>query len=112
MARVRGEGHVVVDGVTWRLRFDMNVLAELQEKTGQPIEVVLAELDKGPSAIATLRKVCHEMLLHDQPQATIRDAGAVLSEDLEGVMAVISAAMPQAGVGELGNGAAKAAKRQ
>jgi hypothetical protein len=112
MARILGEGAVKVGDVTWRLRFDMNVLADLQEVTGKPIEAVLAELQGGIDAVTTLRVVCHQMLLHHQPEATIRDAGGVLSEDMEAVMAIIVAAMPQPGEGDLGNAKAKAGRPQ
>lgn len=97
----KGEGEVKVDGKIWRLRFDFNVLADL-ETSGRRAGDVLAEIDGVMPSIGTLRMVCHLMLRRHHPDATLEDAGDILSEDAGAVMAVIRAANPEVSEGNAG----------
>lgn len=108
MSRLRGEGTVTAEGQTYRLRFDMNVLADLQERTGKNASAIMEELQADGGSIQMLRVVCHEMLQRHHPGASIGIAGDILSEDVAGVMAVIQAAMPTTPAADPGNGGAKA----
>lgn len=108
MARLLGEGEVQAGGETYRLRFDMNVLADLQESTGKnPVKIMAALQDDGGS-VALLRTVCHAMLKRHHPGVGVEIAGDILSEDMESLMKIISAAMPPEAQGGPGNRGAKA----
>lgn len=112
MSRFLGEGTVQANGQAYRLRFDMSTLAEVEERTGRnPVEI-LAEMDGAAPSIATLRRLCHAMLLRHHPEASLETAGDILSEDMEGFMAIVQAALPQDGERPSGNGGAKAARRR
>lgn len=112
MSRFLGEGTVEAAGQTFRLRFDMNVLAEVEEKTGRnPVEV-MEEMDGAAPSIRTLRDLCHAMLMRHHPEADVRTAGDILSEDMDGFMAIVQAALPENPGGQPGNGSAKAGRRR
>lgn len=112
MAKFLGEGDVTAGGKTWHLRFDMNVLADLEDRTGKNAVETLAELDGANPSMKTLRLVCHTMLSRHHPEAGVEVAGDILSEDMETFMSVLAAAMPTERGGALGNGPAKAVTRQ
>lgn len=94
MNRFLGEGEVAAGGKTYRLRFDMNVLADLEERTGRnPVEL-LGELDSKNPSPSTLRQVCHAMLQRHHPDAGLDVAGDILSEAMDRFLAVLMAAVP------------------
>lgn len=108
MARLLGEGSVTAGGQTYTLRFDMNVLADLEEQTGmKPVELMTSLQDEGGSVVV-IRKVCHAMLKRYHSEAKIEVAGDILAEDMDGLMAIISAALPPPAKGQPGNGDATA----
>jgi hypothetical protein len=106
--RFLGEGAVTVDGKMWTLRFDMNVLGNLERQLGKPAMTILAEMDNGATPIDTRRMICHEMLKKHQPNAKIEDAGEILSVAPDAFFAVLQAAMPDKEGGEAGKGQAEA----
>jgi hypothetical protein len=108
MARILGEGEVTAGGETFRLRFDMNVLADLQETTGKTPVEIMSGLQDNSGSVVLLRTVCHAMLKRHHPEAPIEVAGDILSENMESLMAIISAAMPAQAQGDPGNAGAKA----
>jgi hypothetical protein len=110
--RFLGEGQVVAGGVTYRLRFDMNVLADLEERTGKNSVDVMKALDGGGS-VKALREICHAMMMLHHPEATLLEAGNVISENLQAVMQIITSAMPPDDKARApGNRAAKAGARR
>jgi hypothetical protein len=112
MAKMLGEGSATAGGKDWKLRFDMNTLADLEEMTGKPAQQVLKDMeDQNGKPMLARRLVCHAMLLHHHPEATIRDAGTILSEDTAAFAAVLKAALPDADVRAVGNVKAKAGRR-
>jgi hypothetical protein len=104
MARVLGDGEAKAGGKTWHLRFDMNVLADLQEETGKNPVQIMSELQDDGGSVVLARVVCHAMLKRFHPEATLQDAGDILSEDMDAMMTTITAAMPAPTQGDLGNG--------
>ena len=108
----KGEGEVKADGKTWTLRFDMNVLANLERQTGKRAMQFLEDMDNGEAPIDTRRMICHAMLRKHHPEATIDDAGEILSEDMDGFMAVLQAALPDRRQDQPGNAEAKAGQAQ
>jgi hypothetical protein len=95
-----GEASVEAGGQTWTLRLDFNAMAELEDKLGRPALEVLQEIESGKGTIKALRAVAWAMLLEHHPEATERDAGAVLSADTGIIQRVLQAAMPEADAGK------------
>lgn len=112
MARLLGEGEAKAGGATYRLRFDMNVLADLKDRTGLNPVQIMTGLQGDGGDVSLLRVVCHAMLKRHHPTEPIEVAGDILSEDMDSLMAIISAAMPDTTQGEPGNAGAKAGQLQ
>ncbi len=110
--RFLGEGTAFADGKTWTLRFDMNTLGNLERELGRPAMAILEEMDNGKTPVDTRRMICHAMLHKYHPDATIDDAGEILSEDPDAFFAVLQGAMPGQDGGAPGKPKAKAGKRR
>ena len=112
VARLLGEGEATAGGEVFRLRFDMNVLADLKDRTGlNPVQIMTGLQGEGGD-VSLLRVVCHAMLKRHHPTAAIEVAGDILSEDMDSLMAIISAALPAQDQGGPGNAEAKAGQAQ
>jgi hypothetical protein len=103
--RFLGEASTVADGKTWTLRLDFNAMAAFEEKTGKNAMSVLEGFEKGQLAFSDIRQLAWAMLLRHHPDATLDDAGDVLSVDVDVIQRVLAASMPEP---DAGNG--KAAK--
>ena len=104
--RFFGEATVEAGGRTWTLRLDFNAMAELEDRLGRPALDVLQEIENGKGTIKSLRAVAWCMMLEHHPEATERDAGAVLSADTEIITRVLASAMPEVGNGKAAKGKA------
>ena len=97
VAKFLGEGEVTANGKTWRLRFDMGTLAELEEMfPGRRAADILQEIDGDKPSMSVMRKLCRAMMLRHHKDATLDDAADLLSEAAETVMAIVIAANPEA----------------
>lgn len=100
-----GEASAKVDGKDWTLRCDFNAMAEFEEATGKDAMEAFEKAEAGEVSIADLRRIVRAFLACHHPDATLRDAGDVLSHDVEVVQRVITAAMPtEEEAAALGNG--------
>lgn len=105
MKRFVGEAVAQVGDKTYTLRLDFNALAEVEEKTGQSgLEFLDTILLSGKPRSSDLRLLCWAMLQHHHPDASMKEAGAVLSEDMEAFGRAMQAATQVEG--DVGNGAA------
>lgn len=95
--RFLGELDVNVDGKIWKLRFDFNAMCEFEDRTGKDAMKAFEDVEKGSIGIRDLRVVAQVCMLHHQPDATLHDAGELLSCDMDAVMRVLRAAVPEAG---------------
>ena len=88
---------VEAEGVAYRLRMDMNALVAFEEMTGgKNAFEAIEEMGKGKGSFRDMRHLVRAMLLRHRPEATLVEAGDVMSSGLQAVMDGISAAMPQA----------------
>lgn len=110
--RFLGEGDVSANGKTYRLRFDMNVLADLQDQLGKNPVAIMEQLQADGGDLALLRRVCRAMLQRHHPEADMVLAGDILSEGMDEVMAVIASSMPDDAGRAPGNRKAKAGARR
>lgn len=106
--RFKGEIAVEVGGRRYTLVMDFNVMAEFEEATGIGALDFLGQAEQGNARISLLRAFTHAALLPHQPDATVEDAGDLLSEDQTVIGRLIAASVPEV---EAGNGKAAARKR-
>jgi hypothetical protein len=103
--RFMGETTAQIDGQTWTLRCDFNAMAAFEEATGKDAMTAFEAAEQGNVSVLDLRQLVRACLLRHHPDATLCDAGDVLSHDLGVVQRLIEGAMPTEGeAAELGNG--------
>ena len=103
--RFLGEATARADGKEWTLRCDFNAMIEFEDATGKDAMDAFEAAEGGDVDLKDLRHLVHACLLRHHPDATLRDAGDVLSHDMSVVERLIAGAMPTAGeAAELGNG--------
>ncbi|MGJ8561685.1 MAG: hypothetical protein ACSHX3_15755 [Litorimonas sp.] len=97
-----GAINVTVDGANWTLLCDFNAMIDFQEETGQDATEFLEKLEQrgaedAPS-MATLmplmRKFIWACLVQSHPDATLRDAGRIISVAPNALMNAVGAAFP------------------
>lgn len=103
---------------TRRLRFDMNALAVLEEHGLNVFdEETLSDLDKVIRSPSKIRLFVWAGLLHEDPELTLQEAGALIAGDsflpaMNAVAAALDQAMPKAPADAEGNAPAAAPARR
>lgn len=98
----RGDVDLVAGGETYRLRLDINAIAELEEHTGQSINEIAAALnDTATMRMSLARAVFWGATRSTHPELSISDAGDIMSEAgfakaMEAVGAAFLRAFPEA----------------
>lgn len=105
--RFRGEVSISVEGRSFTLRMDFNAMAEFEDATGRAALDVFQEAEKGTARMSTIRAIVFAALTRHHPDATVQDAGDILSEDPGVVQRLMAAAAPD---GEPGKARAKPGK--
>lgn len=109
--RFLGEVDVTVDGKAYRLRFDFNAMCEFEDRTGKDAMTAVEAVETGQLGIRDLRVLALVCMLRHHPDATLQEAGDLMSNDIDAVMKVLLAAAPEAGdapEGETGGAAGNA----
>lgn len=102
--RFKGEASVTIDGKIWTLVCDFNAMAEFEGATGKDAMAAFEKAEEGDVSIADLRHMVHCFLKAHHPDATLQDAGNIMSEDVGIVVRLVAAASPtEAEAGGLGN---------
>lgn len=110
----KGEIAVQVEGRTVVLVLNFNVMASFEASTGINALRMINGADDGKTGALELRDLVHHCMLPRQPQATVEEAGDVLSADSGVIIRLVAASTPKpepALVGEEGNGKAARKKR-
>jgi hypothetical protein len=106
--RFLGEATVDVDGRRWTLRCDFNAMCEFEDATGKDALTVFGEFETGKVGVKDMRAMMWAFLQHHHPDATLQDAGDLLSANVNAMMEVIKSASPTADEAEgLGNAGPK-----
>jgi hypothetical protein len=92
--RFFGETSVAIAGKTYVLRLDINAMCDFEDVTGKEAMTVLEQLEKGKANTKDLRAMFWCCLKGHQPDVTIEEAGALQSQNLDALTAVLQAAMP------------------
>lgn len=93
--RFLGEVDVTVDSKNWKLRFDFNAMCEFEDRTGKDAMKLFEDVEEGRIGIRDLRVIALVCMLHHQPDATLKEAGILLSCEMDAVLRVMRAAAPQ-----------------
>jgi hypothetical protein len=113
-----GAINVTVDGTDWTLLCDFNAMIDFQELTGRDATEFLESLEKGDeekrSGMATvmplMRQFIWTCLVQNHPDATLKDAGRILSVAPNALMNAVGAAFPDAEVDPISESADQDAK--
>lgn len=95
--RFKGETTVEVAGKVWRLVLDFNALCHFEGASGKNAMEVMQAFEGGKHSSTDLRHLMCAMLARHHPEATVEDAGDLLSEGLDVVGQALAAAMPAPG---------------
>lgn len=95
MNNLKGEGSLLVDGCQWTLCLDFNALCCLEDALGKSAMEFFSDFEGGrfPS-MRELRQLCYVMLQRHHPDATLEDAGDIMSSDTAGVLRIMNSALP------------------
>lgn len=94
--RFLGEVASQMGGQTYTLRLDINTMIDFEEASGLEISAFGHMIDDGSVTFVQLRTMAHCALQHHHPDATLRDAGVILSENPTAVVDLLVAALPSA----------------
>ena len=92
--RIRGEATARTESGDWKIVIDFNAIAGWEEATDTSWVVFEGRIKAGTSRMSDLRHLCHQALLRNHPDATLADAGDILSEDMGAFNAAMEAAFP------------------
>lgn len=93
--RFFGEKTVTTDdGKQYTLRLDFNAMCDFEEATGKDAMTAFAEFEKGKVSIRLMRSMMWSFLKHHHPDATEQEAGNILSQNIDALQEVMTAAMP------------------
>lgn len=108
--RVEGEYELVDGAQTYRLRFDMNSLVDIEDAFGvNAMQFLQDEKRLDGLTVKETRTMFHICFAAYHPDVTLLDAGRIMSRHSGALMAVMQAALPQgdaAAGGDEGNVAA------
>lgn len=110
--RIEAEENITVDGADYRLRFDFNVMADFEGRTGGRSLLEAISVDENRSPTATDLRLVFELCLQDYHEGiTARQAGRIYSADPASLMRLLAKAFPApAGADETTAGKTKAAR--
>jgi len=95
--RIKGEVPVRVGDKVWVLVVDFNMLCTFEEATGMIATKFISQVESGEDvSFRALRHFIHAMMIARQPDATLEDAGDLLSTDPDALNRALSAAFPSA----------------
>jgi len=92
--RFFGEATVEAAGKSYKLRLDINAMCCFEDVTGKEAMAVLEALERGKASTKDLRAMLWCCLQGHHPEATIEDAGEIMSQNLEALTSVLQNAMP------------------
>lgn len=110
MSRVKGEVSFEAGGNTFKVKYSMNALCDLEEKSGQDLGMIMERLETSPS-MRDIRTTLWAGLQEHHSDTIIepRDAGALLPirEAVPIIMEALKAAFPDAEEGAKDSGKGK-----
>jgi len=89
-----GEVTAECDGKTFTLRCDFNAMCWFEEATGENALKVFEDFEGGGISASMMRKMMLAFLQRHHPDATIEDAGDIMSVDVDSLARLMQAATP------------------
>jgi len=89
-----GEVTARATGKTYTLRCDFNAMCDFEEATGKQAMATIEAFEREGVSTADMRAMMWAFMRRHHPDATLQDAGDLLSENVGALMQVIVAAMP------------------
>ena len=80
MTHPRGTVTFEAGGEVWRLKFGVNALADLEERTGKSVNEIFASLSGEAVRLGTLRTVLTSGLAQNHPALTLAAVGDLMDE--------------------------------
>lgn len=108
--RFKGELAIEIEGKAYTLVMDFNAMAEFEEATGGNALDFLDAVSAGKAKIRELRAFVYAAMLARHPDATLQEAGNILSVDHNILADLIVASVPEASEVAVGNGKAPGRK--
>lgn len=103
--RFFGEHSATVDGERYTLRCDFNALIAFEDATGEDALQAFEALEGGQVGLRQMRAIMLALLQHHHPEITEKEAGVILSKNVDLLQKVIAASSPEQGdKGSVGNG--------
>jgi len=89
-------GEVTVQGgdKTYTLRCDFNAMAEFETATGKEAMTAFARVETGKVSVLDMRAMMWSFMRRHHPEASIEEAGDLLSNNINALRDVIQATMP------------------
>lgn len=103
--RFRGEASATLNGQSYTLVLDWNALAEFETLTGKDAMALMRS--GAPMSFVETRALVWASMRRNHPDATLEDAGDLLSNDMSLVATLVQTASPPPS----GNGQAPVAKK-
>lgn len=100
--RFLGEVTTEVEGVSYTLRMDFNAMCEFEDATGVSALVAFGDAENGTAKLTMMRAMIHAAMLRHQPDATLQQAGDIISADPEALQRLMAAAAPQEAPAQVG----------
>lgn len=91
-----GDASFEADGQTYTLRLDFNAMCELEDATGENAMTIIEQYEKGEISARSLRALFWAMMREHHPEATLKDAGRLLSQAPDAIGSALAAAAPDA----------------
>lgn len=89
-----GKKAVEVEGRIWTLGLDFNAMCSFEEKTGKNAFGVISAFEQGKISALDIRALMWAMLVGDQPDVTLEQAGEILTKAPEALKEAIQGATP------------------
>ena len=90
-----GEVAVTAGDKTYTLRCDFNAMAEFETETGQDAMESFEAFEAGKVSITVMRAMMWSFMRCHHPDASLKDAGDLLSSNIDALTEVLQVAMPQ-----------------
>lgn len=108
---VQGDVRVEANGKVWTLRMDFNALCAFEDMTGENAMETLQVFESGKIGLRRLRELILCGLQRHHPEASLLDAGDILTAIPDALARSIGAALPAPAEVPVGNAPSRATSK-
>lgn len=92
---LNGDARVMIDGVEYRLVFDINAMADFESVTERDAFDALTDLESGRMRVTDMRAMFWSTFQAHHPEVDLRQAGTLLTKAPQALGEVVGIAMPK-----------------